>query len=249
MRDRQARYYARRGELKREYVPLHTRPPVTSVRNAAYSASMIWLATCASASGAGNGLLACPSALPGLESIAQLCRQAVRDRRGHDALVRRQQTRRLRRVPRRLGLHVRSGGIRRADAEREGLSTGGDTSDPEPLPGMSTSQLRPHPVRCKRVHPAWSKGATIRSASEWPLPYQVPSRPQRAGVVSAVTALRAASAEATATMAVTRLIRDAFCDCVSCHQANPIPKASVHDTKAVTVPATATGCCLVCGHR
>jgi hypothetical protein len=26
--------------------------------------------------------------------------------------------------------------------------------------------------------------------------------------------LRAASAEATATMAVTRLIRDAFCDCV-----------------------------------
>jgi hypothetical protein len=136
-----------------------------TVRNAAYSASMIWLATCASASGAGNGLLACPSALPGLESIAQLCRQAVRDRRGHDALVRRQQTRRLRRVPRRLGLHVRSGGIRRADAEREGLSTGGDTSDPEPLPGMSTWQLRPHPVRCKRVHPAWSKGATIRSAS------------------------------------------------------------------------------------
>ena len=48
---------------------------------------------------------------------------------------------------------------------------------------------------------------------------------------------------------VTRLIRDAFCDCVSCHQANPIPKASVADTKAVTVPATATGCCLVCGHR
>ena len=41
-----------------------------------------------------------------------------------------------------------------------------------------------------------------------------PSRPQRAGVVSALTVLRAASAEATATMAVTRLIRDAFCDCV-----------------------------------
>jgi hypothetical protein len=64
-----------------------------------------------------------------------------------------------------------------------------------------------------------------------------------------VTVLRAASAEATATMAVTRLISDAFCDCVSCHQANPIPKASVDDTKAVTVPATATGCFLVCGHR
>jgi len=76
-----------------------------------------------------------------------------------------------------------------------------------------------------------------------------PSRPPRAGVVPASTVLRAASAEATATMAVTRLIRDAFCDCVSCHQANPIPKDSVADTKAVTVPATATGCFLVCGHR
>ena len=76
-----------------------------------------------------------------------------------------------------------------------------------------------------------------------------PSRSQRAGVVLASTVLRAASAETTATMAVTRLIRDAFCDCVSCHQANPILKASVADTKAVTVPATATGCFLVCGHR
>lgn len=36
----------------------------TSVRNAAYSASMTWLATCASASGAGNGPLGCPSELP-----------------------------------------------------------------------------------------------------------------------------------------------------------------------------------------
>ena len=61
--------------------------------------------------------------------------------------------------------------------------------------------------------------------------------------------LRAARAEATATIVVIRPIRDAFCDCVSCHQANPIPEASVADTKAVTVPATATGCFLVCGHR
>src|SRR5579862_1699652 len=76
-----------------------------------------------------------------------------------------------------------------------------------------------------------------------------PSGPPRAEVVPAVTVLRAARAVATATMAVTRLIRDAFCDCVSCHQVNPIPRDSVAATKAVTVPATATGCFLVCGHR
>src|SRR5271166_5418118 len=84
----------------------------------------------------------------------------------------------------------------------------------------------------------------------WPLRRtdEGPSRPQRASVAPALTVLRAASAETIATMAVTRLIRDAFCACVSCHQANPIPKDSVVDTKAVTVPATATGCFLVCGH-
>ena len=93
------------------------------------------------------------------------------------------------------------------------------------------------------------KGCDPQVSWRMAAPYQVPSRPQRAGVVPAVTVLRAASAEATATMAVTRLISDAFCDCVSRHQANPIPKASVADTKAVTVPATATGCFLVRGHR
>src|SRR5215472_10726892 len=76
-----------------------------------------------------------------------------------------------------------------------------------------------------------------------------PLRPQRTGTVPALTVLRAARAETTATIAVIRLIRDAFCGCVSCHQANPTAKDSVADTKAVTVPASATGCFLVCGHR
>src|SRR5215831_16441574 len=68
-------------------------------------------------------------------------------------------------------------------------------------------------------------------------------------VVPAIPVVPAANDETTATMAVTRLISDAFCVSVSCHQVNPMPKDRVADIRAVTVPATATGCLLVCGHR
>jgi hypothetical protein len=44
------------------------------VRNAAYSASMIWLAAGGTAPGAGSELPGCPSALAAWGSIAQLCR-------------------------------------------------------------------------------------------------------------------------------------------------------------------------------
>src|SRR5215831_13924227 len=68
------------------------------------------------------------------------------------------------------------------------------------------------------------------------------SRLQRRGpVTSAVTVAPAANAETTAAMAVAILIRDAFCASVSRHQVNPIPRARVADTSAVTVPATAAG--------
>ena len=65
--------------------------------------------------------------------------------------------------------------------------TPGSAASIRPLPcSASASKGNDGPAhRGRRVHPFWSKGVTLRSASEWLLPYQVPFRPQRAGVVSA----------------------------------------------------------------
>ena len=44
-------------------------------------------------------------------------------------------------------------------------------------------------------------------------------------------------------------MREAFCAPLSRHHANPIPSETVAETRAVIVPATATGRCFVPGQR